>query len=191
MTKKAHPNNLSTRWLKLKVGLEADYLDALSEEEMAEELDQDLEAMSQLEQQRIGKGLDQLRTRIRNIVEAEQARILAYQQHGQRVAADHESADDGELRPARGYVPLARRFTIGSHSFGVGIATTRPREIVLLGELPEKAAALRIGGKRISLVATKDPHVHRCRDLGEPQLKSLLDVSPPPEIEIIVDTEKS
>lgn len=198
MTKKTNPNakqahsaDPAIQWRKLKIGVEADYLDALSEDEIAQELDQDIDAMSDLEQKRVGKALDRLQGKIRNIVQAEQAKIHAYSQHGQRAAADHQAPTPDSAQPNLGYAPLARSLVIAGRTFGLGVATKRPREIVLVGELPDNAIALRIGTRRVTLVATNDPRVHRCRDLGEPQLKTLLNSSPPPEIEIIVDTSKS
>jgi hypothetical protein len=87
------------------------------------------------------------------------------------------------------YAPLfrPRQIVAGGRTFSLGVAKKRPREVVLVGPMPEHAVALRVGIRRIALVRTNDPNIYRCRDLGEPELKPLLDADPSPEIEIIVD----
>jgi hypothetical protein len=189
MTKKAHPNDIGNRWLKVKTALEADYLDVLSEEEIAQELDRELESMSDLEQKRAAKSLQRLEQRIRAIAETERARLGAYHQHGERAAADHGAGAEVQPKPLFPYAPLSRprQIVAGGRTFNLGVAKKRPREVVLVGPMPEHAVALRVGIRRIALVRTNDPNIYRCRELGEPELKPLLDTDPLPEIEIIVD----
>ncbi len=191
MTKKAHPSEV-TMLRKLKIAAAVDSLDHLSDEELAQEFAGELVHTSDLMQKRANKSVDRLQRELAAIVQAEQAKLQAHHQQGERVAADHElSNEKNGTKSTLGYAPLPRRLDVGGRKFGLGVATARPREVVLVGELPDKAVALRIGARRLTLVPTKDPQVHRCRDLGEPQLKTLLDAKPAPEIEIILAADKT
>lgn len=184
MSKKAELTDAETAWLKFEVSLEAEYLGALSDEDLEKELDADFGAMTELEQTRLNRAAAKLQRVIGGLLEGERAGSDI--RLGLRVAADDGDEVDSGTAAKRGYAPLQRQLAFGDAVFGLGIATKRPREIVIVGKLPKGARILRIGEFSFTLSATEDVEVNRCQGLGEWKLRELLDASPPPDIELIV-----
>jgi hypothetical protein len=185
MSKNAELTTVETAWLKFEVGHEAEYLGTLSDEDLEKEMDADFGAMTELEQIRLNKAAAKLQRVIGGVLESERAGSDV--RSGLRVAADDGDGEDGHgIAAQRGYAPLQRQLAFGDAIFGLGIATKRPREIVIVGKLPKGARMLRIGEFSFALLRTDDAEVTRCQGLGEWRLRELLEASPPPDIELIV-----
>lgn len=185
MTRKVHPMEASSSWIKLRAEIQGDYLDTLLDEEFEREFEGDDDEFSEIERARVAKSIGRLRKGLFEMLEATGARP---QRPGVRAAADDgENTREAETNA---YTLLPWSFAIGGRSYGVGLANEEPREIVLITkkkqQFPDGVAGLRIGDRDILLTQTADARVRRCRGLGEPRLRELLEISPSPSVRFLV-----
>jgi hypothetical protein len=176
MTNKTKHSSPDEKWHAVSCAVEVDEIMSMTEPGALDSLiDADLAGLDDLTSARLDKAVKQLTSRIRVLVETERAALGHHT--GLRAAAD-----DGTTTAPAARLPvrlLNIQLLIEDISFTIGVLTTAPYEVVLIGTIPKERKQLQIGTQTFSLIAMKTSGSYQVRGLTETKLRALTSNSKP------------